>query len=208
MKLYFVRHGESEASILDVFSNRGRQHGLTPLGVEQVRALAQELAGAAITHLYASPLLRATQSADILSEALGLPYEITDALREFDCGVLEGAPLSQGAQPYMQVITDWAFRARFDSRIEGGESLLDIKARFAPFVERLVATHGGSESGIVLVGHGGTYRAMLPLVLDNVTFRFAYEQRPTNAGYALADLRAGRLTCLSWWGQPVPPPLL
>lgn len=208
MRLYFVRHGESEANLLDVFSNRGRQHGLTPLGVQQARSLAQELARVGVTALYASPLLRATQTADILSEALGLPYEVTGALREFDCGVLEGSPFSHGADEYRRVVTDWWACAKFDSKIEGGDSLLDLKARFVPFVEGLVAAYGGSEARLVLVGHGGLFRSMLPMVLDNVTLRFAWEGRLPNAGYALAEQRDGRLTCLTWWGQPMPQRLL
>ena len=208
MRLYLTRHGESEANVLDVFSNRGCKHGLTPRGVEQVQALAHDLAGAGVTAIYASSLLRAIQSGEILSEALGVPYEVTDALREFDCGVLEGKPCSEGIHHYQQVLQDWALHGRWDSCIPGGESLMDIKARFVPFIERLVEACGSSDASIVLVGHGGTYRAMLPLVLDNVPYKFALEQRLANAGYALAELRDGCLTCLSWWGQSMPSPLL
>jgi len=32
MKLYFARHGESEANTLGVISNRGLKHGLTDTG--------------------------------------------------------------------------------------------------------------------------------------------------------------------------------
>ena len=49
-------------------------------------------------------------------------------------------------------------------------SYLDIKERFAPFIKRLVGEHQHSSEGIVLVGRGGTYRCMLPLVLTNVDF--------------------------------------
>ncbi len=32
MRIFFVRHGESEANILNEFSNRGLKHSLTPEG--------------------------------------------------------------------------------------------------------------------------------------------------------------------------------
>ena len=35
MKLYFVRHGESEANVLGVISNRGFQHPLTDTGIRK-----------------------------------------------------------------------------------------------------------------------------------------------------------------------------
>jgi len=32
MRLNFVRHGESQANLLEIFSNRGLKHGLTERG--------------------------------------------------------------------------------------------------------------------------------------------------------------------------------
>ena len=90
MKLYFVRHGESEANLLNEFSNRGSKHGLTDKGRQQAHTLAQSLQTAPVAAIFSSPLLRARQTAEILSQTLGVPYRVTDALREFDCGVLEG----------------------------------------------------------------------------------------------------------------------
>jgi hypothetical protein len=75
MRLYFVRHGESEANVLEVFSNRGLEHGLTQRGRVQTASLAQKLAGRQIIKLFTSPILRATQTAEILAEMLGVPCE-------------------------------------------------------------------------------------------------------------------------------------
>ena len=44
MKLYFVRHGESEANLLREFSNRGYKHGLTERGFQQAAAVRPEFA--------------------------------------------------------------------------------------------------------------------------------------------------------------------
>lgn len=41
MRLLFARHGESEANVDRVFSNRGWGHPLTPAGREQARVLAE-----------------------------------------------------------------------------------------------------------------------------------------------------------------------
>src|SRR3712207_5088470 len=103
MTLYFVRHGESEANRLREFSNRGVKHGLTPRGREQAAALARALRGAAVAKLFSSPLLRAVETAEILSAAIGVPYEVTDALREYDCGILEGRSDAASWQVYDEV---------------------------------------------------------------------------------------------------------
>jgi broad specificity phosphatase PhoE len=46
MKLYFVRHGQSEANISRVISNRGWVHPLTEKGLQQAHDLAARLAEA------------------------------------------------------------------------------------------------------------------------------------------------------------------
>src|SRR5258708_21640422 len=153
MKLYFVRHGESEANVLREISNRGLKDGLTEKGRQEATALAEKLKALPIVQVYSSPLLRARQTAEILSGALGLDYEITDALREYDCGILEGRSDEEAWTMHHAVSTDWFTHKNWDSRSEGGESFLDIKARFVPFVEGLVQAHHDSNGDIALIGH-------------------------------------------------------
>jgi len=68
--------------------------------------------------------------------------EITDALREFDCGVWEGESSRAHGDDYGRLFRDWQ-AGKWDSRIGGGESLLDVQARFLPFIEHLKLTIGG-----------------------------------------------------------------
>lgn len=84
MKLYFVRHGQSEANLLNEFSNRGYKNGLTALGREQAHQLADRLKPDSLSYIYSSPLMRAVQTAEILSNELDLEFETKDALREYD----------------------------------------------------------------------------------------------------------------------------
>ena len=178
MRLYFARHGESEANVLREISNRGQQHRLTEKGQQQAQASAAELLPAAITAIYTSPLLRAVQTAEILSQALGVGFEVTDALREYDCGILEG---TSGPETWG---TFWALREAWwpgrhgARRIEGGESFLRhagaLRAvhRWIFWQQTINATRT-----LVLIGHGGLYLSMLPLVLVNVDFEFAGASR-------------------------------
>src|SRR5215216_5747926 len=82
MKLYFVRHGESEANIQHVISNRESSFRLTPLGIGQASILAEKLREIPFTAVFSSPVRRARETADILSLAFHLPYQVTEALRE------------------------------------------------------------------------------------------------------------------------------
>ena len=65
MRIYFARHGESQANLLHEISNRGLKHGLTRRGREQAVALADRLQNLAVTHIYSSPLLRAIETSVI-----------------------------------------------------------------------------------------------------------------------------------------------
>ena len=142
MKITFTRHGESHANILRQISNRGLVHPLTRKGREQAAALADKLRERAITRIYTSPLLRAIETSIIVAERLEVDYEVTDALREFDCGIAEGRADQAAWQMWQEVFDDWTTHRRWERRIEGGESFYDVRDRFVPFIEGLVAQYG------------------------------------------------------------------
>lgn len=164
MKIYFARHGESQANLLHEISNRGLRHGLTPRGREQAAALARRLEGIPLTRIYSSPLLRAIETSVILAHQLRLEYEVVDALREYDCGLAEGRADAEAWQLWQELYDAWTIHGRHEQRIAGGESFTEVRARFVPFIEGLVAQHAATDANIVCVAHGGLYRMMLPLV--------------------------------------------
>lgn len=201
LRLYFVRHGESEANLLHVFSNRGYKHPLTPKGREQVSALANNLLGKQKTPflaIYSSPLVRAVQSAEILSRSIGIPFETSPALGEYDVGIYEGRSDEEGWKKYEEVLQEWFVNQNFTARMEGGDSFSDIEGRFLPFIETLKGSYGGQDGSIILVGHGGTFRCMLPRVVSNVDFAFAAGNMIGNTSYVLAELRGDEFVCLRW----------
>ncbi|KAB8144627.1 histidine phosphatase family protein [Chloroflexia bacterium SDU3-3] len=93
MKVYLIRHAESEENALDLRSRVSRadfqavlersfHSPLTARGTQQVQATIQRLADAKIERLYTSPMLRAATTASILGQALGLAPVVVDDLRE------------------------------------------------------------------------------------------------------------------------------
>lgn len=167
MRIFFVRHGESEANIQKLFSNRGWKHPLTQRGREQSRALAARLQGRGVVAIYSSPLRRAVESAEILGERLGVVCEIEPALIEYDVGIYENRRDDEGWRAYAAVEQRWA-KGEFDARLPEGESSLDIQNRIIPFIHRLTRLFGKREdASVALIGHGGTYRQGLPRVLNS-----------------------------------------
>ena len=195
MKLYFVRHGESEANIQHVISNRASPFGLTECGREQARVLADGLKDIPFTTMYSSPVHRARETADLLHQSLNLPYRVTDALREYDCGILEEKSDEASWELHRQYYEDWTLRHNFLSKPEGGESFVDIQKRFVPFIEPLKRN---SKDRILLVGHGGLFHLMLPLILTNIDDDFANSHGIGHTEYIIAELHAEGFVCLQW----------
>ena len=203
MKIYFARHGESQANILHEISNRGLRHPLTTRGREQAAVLAGRLQGLPILRIYCSPLLRALETAMMLATRLSLDYEVVDALREFDCGIAEGRSDAGAWKHWQGAVDAWILRRNYEHRIDGGESFHDIQNRFVPFIERLVREYGSTSAHILCVGHGGLYWLMLPLVIRNVSYDLFTQYGIEFTSCFVADYHSEGLYCVEWNGRPV-----
>ena len=80
MKLVLIRHGRPDES----HPTRAQDPPLTVLGQRQAEAVATQLASEGITRIISSPLARARETAQPLSEQLGLPVQIIDGWAEAD----------------------------------------------------------------------------------------------------------------------------
>jgi probable phosphoglycerate mutase len=197
MRLIFARHGESEANVLQVISNRDLPHALTDKGRIQAQALAERLAERPVVALYASPILRAQQTARIVADKLDLPVQTRAALREFDCGVMEGQGGLPAWQAHEEIMAAWD-AGDYDRRIEGGECFNEIKARFVPFVQALVEHFSRTDGDMVLISHGSVLQQMLPLVLTNIDRNFTKGYPLGNCVCVVAEPDQGQLRCEEW----------
>ena len=198
MKIYFTRHGESHANVLHQISNRGLVHPLTRKGREQAIVLADRLSGCAISRIYTSPVLRAIETSIIVADRLGLEYEVADGLREFDCGIAEGRTDQEAWQLWQAAVDNWREHRRWEWRIPGGESFCDIRDRFVPFVEGLVAQYRESDANLLCVSHGGVLWMMLPLVLANVDDDLMVKHGFANTVLIVSELGPDGLHCVEW----------
>jgi broad specificity phosphatase PhoE len=125
--ILFVRHGETEANRQRLALGRA-DPALTERGVEQADALAGRLASLEVATVYASPLLRARQTAAPIAAAVGAEVVVDDRLIELDYGEWDG-------RSFPDLPKDELARWRTDPTFAppGGESL------------RTVATRGASE---------------------------------------------------------------
>jgi len=199
VKLCFARHGESRANILHEISNRGLKHPLTKKGREQAVALAHRLETRSISSIFSSPVLRAIETSVIIANHLGVEYEVTEALREYDMGIMEGRGDTEAWQQWQQLFDDWSIRQLWDHCVEGGETFHDVKKRFIPFIEGITEKHQNSDDNFLCIAHGGLYWMMLPQVLKNIDMDFIDRRKGIqHASLIVSEWTAGGLICTEW----------
>ncbi|HIW91182.1 MAG TPA: histidine phosphatase family protein [Candidatus Corynebacterium avicola] len=107
--------------------------------------------------IISSDLLRIRQTAEVTSDALGVPVELETGLREKSYGVVEGRPQSRLDERF---ITPPAVGERMDhdEGIEGAETKLEWFTRVYAAMNRFEEAENtaNTASDLVIVTHGGT----------------------------------------------------
>lgn len=159
--IYFVRHGRTEWNAIRRMQGQWNSD-LDDLGRTQADVNGRWLAGLGIEALFASPLDRTRQTAEIINRHLDLPIVHDDRLKEWDSGDWSGWLYAEIEQQWPR---EWqAWRADpFYYRGPNCENYPDMMARSGPFLEEL-RTHAAA--AIAVVSHGMIGKAMLATLLD------------------------------------------
>jgi broad specificity phosphatase PhoE len=139
-----ARHGESEYSVDRRLNGEPAvEVGLTPVGREEARRLAHELAGDAIDLCVTSELRRTVETADLALAGRPVPRLVLPELNDPRYGRFEGATLER--------YRTWADSAPASATpSEDGESRLEIVARYARALRILL---GRDEPVVLVVAH-------------------------------------------------------
>lgn len=154
--IYLARHGETTWNKERRFQGQ-LDVGLNERGREQARRLAELAAGHGFVALYASPLSRARETAEIVGERIGLEPRLDDRLKESDVGRWAGRSKDDIAREEPEA---WAaFQAAGeDFRFPGGESLAEQQERV---IAALVDITQRRELPALVVCHRGVIRCAL-----------------------------------------------
>jgi broad specificity phosphatase PhoE len=152
-KIYFIRHGQSEANVKKCFAGQKEDSPLTDLGREQATQAALDLLKNKIKvdRIISSPLIRARKTAEIIIKQakLDLKLEIDKRLAEYDVGELAGTS-------YRQISSAEMVRAK------GAEDPQKFKKRVQDFLDDL---EQGKEN-VLIVSHAGVGR-MIEVIRKN-----------------------------------------
>lgn len=153
--LYLVRHGENPANITLEFASRKIDYALTEKGRLQAEQTGAHFRGMGIDEIYASPLKRAHETAQIIGKALGLTPVVLENFREIEVGDLEGQPVSPALwAQHNRILLDW-LDGRPDSRFPNGDSYHSLWRRFREGLHTVTGGKNGRK--IMIVAHGGIF---------------------------------------------------
>ena len=156
MPLLLVRHGQSEGNVEGLIQGQ-IDKPLTELGRRQARAVAERLRDEGGTErIVASPLARASGTAEAIGGALGLPVATDARLKEYDFGdAVSGLTVRETLERY----PGWSFWNDDASAplLPGEEGMPAFDARVGEALAELMALEGRT----VAVTHGGVVMAAL-----------------------------------------------
>lgn len=167
--LILVRHGESE------WNRAGRIQGqvnspLTDLGIDQAKAIRDHLSGILLNQeleIYTSPLDRAIQTAEIISQGIDHPSSkiiIEERLNDFSLGEISG---TFGWDKVAEIFPEQAqLRLQDPMRFHpsGGESGAEFEARLRSLLEDLM-----DEGSLKLMVSHGIVNKFIRGILKNLS---------------------------------------
>jgi probable phosphoglycerate mutase len=222
-RVFMVRHGATVSSAEDRFAG-ATDVALSDEGREQTRRLAERLSQEKIMAVYASPLGRTVETAQILAAPHHLEIQTCDGLREINHGRWEQMTRREVEEKFPEEAAEWE-KDPYTFAPQGGESGLAVTARALPVLIDLVRHHPGEN--FLLVSHKATIRLLLssllgfdprryrdnldqkPAALNIVDFRDATRARLTlfndtshydKTGDAIPEISQSRLS--KWWNMP------
>lgn len=155
MRLILVRHGQTHGN-LDA-RIQGHDDPLTELGRRQAHVTAAVLAARGdITHLYASPLDRAFETARIIGAAIGLEPVPVAGLAEVNAGDATGMLWADWSVQFPeQAALIQSHERSLSYRWVGGESGQEVADRVLAAYDEIVTRHQGTDDVVAAVSHGG-----------------------------------------------------
>lgn len=152
LKIYLARHGQNEDNAEGIL-NGHRDRPLSSIGIAQAKEVANKIhqANLRFDTIYTSPLIRAHQTADIISDGTELRPTVEPLLIERDFGIMTGQPhtsIVELCSPDI-LLTD---TITYFLKPDGAETFPELMNRAGQLLDKLTSWH--SDGSILLVTHG------------------------------------------------------
>lgn len=146
-KYYILRHGEAVSNVKNIIScwPEKFKNPLTNNGKEQIKKAARELKDKNISLIFASPLLRTRQTADIVGKALKVKPKPDKRLREIGFGNLNSKTVEEFESHFK------GLSERIKGRVHGGENYTEVSRRMFGFLKEINQKY--KNKNILIVSH-------------------------------------------------------
>ncbi len=149
MKLYVVRHGQTDQNVLGLVQG-DTESDLTEKGREEAKALQELVESLNIDVVVSSPLRRALDTAKLITNNKK-EIIIDERLIERDFGLSEGKPVDEEL-----TVKYWDFRLNTD--INQVEKVQDLMFRITEFIEDMRNKY--DDKKVLVVAHSAILRAI------------------------------------------------
>jgi alpha-ribazole phosphatase len=160
-RLLLIRHGETKLHRADRFWG-STDIELSEAGVNQAERLRDRLARIKIDTIYASTLVRATATAEIIATRHKLPVTSLPELCECSFGYAEGLTFREISRRYPELAAELASGKAIS--FPGGESLEQLNQRTLKFLVKLKEPK--PDARIIVVAHAGPLRLIICNLLN------------------------------------------
>ena len=167
MKLYISRHGQTPWNVEELICGR-TDVPLTEVGQQQAKLLAESAKDKGIDMILCSPLLRARQTAQAVSDAIGVPVQIDERLTEFDFGTFDGT--SRFGEEFQWV------RSQLPMRFPDGESAFDLAYRVYGLLHEIREKY--ADRTVLLVCHNCVSRMVRSFFVNMSTEEYGNYHAP------------------------------
>ncbi|WEV36651.1 histidine phosphatase family protein [Lactobacillus sp. ESL0677] len=162
LNVYIVRHGETDTNKSLKINGSATDLPLNETGIKQVEALRDSFDISQIDCVYASPLTRAKQTAEIIDRGQH-QIILDDRLKEMNYGNWDGKDALEIKQKFPQAFDELGYFTEDYSDYCSGESYQHLADRLMDFWHDLVQKH--ENESVLLVFHGTASRSLVQNVL-------------------------------------------
>ena len=174
MKIFIVRHGETDSNKAKKLMGCRIDESLNDEGIAQAHNLTKNLHEGDFDIIFTSTLKRAKQTAEIIADKIKVPIIERKEIVERDFGSLSGKGWDEMGKNETMSFREMDSNANYNYRPYGGESVEDVKNRLRKIVNEVKKDF--SDKKVLVVAHGGI------LKLANVLFLGKkLEKTPDNA---------------------------
>ena len=177
MRLFLVRHGESETNAHwdQVVESSQLNSQLTETGYDQVQKMADWMANKVpeVDTIYTSSLQRTIETAAPLEAHYQIKARVDHRIREGGYCYSSGAPIEDDLLPIHKLVNFHADPfSPFAAHPTGVESYNDLRTRVGNFIQNLVEKC--AKQTVIVVTHGWTLNAFLDHIFNVGSHRSAY----------------------------------